>query len=84
VNIWALSFIYILIFLVLDNGKYSETLEKSIKLLDYVQMNSRKVLEKNEIIAIISGHIGNSYLEIGNYIFALKAHQTDLDISKEM
>ena len=47
-------------------------------------MNSRKVLEKNEIIATISSHNGNSYLEIGNYVFALKAHQTDLEISKEM
>jgi hypothetical protein len=67
------------------NGKHAESLDKSNKLLAYVNpLNSKQLTGKQEIIANIQSNIGNAHLEMGHYDLALKAHQKDLDISKEL
>lgn len=67
------------------NGKYQESLNKSNKLLLYVNKTSdTQVTDKKSIEANIYSNIGNAHLEMGNYQDALQAHQKDLDISTSM
>lgn len=68
-----------------SNGKHSESLEKSNKLLSYVNtLTTKQLSNKREIIANINSNIGNAYLEMANYEQALQAHQRDLNISEEI
>lgn len=67
------------------NGKHAESLDRSNKLLTFVNsLNNKQLTGKKEIIANINSNIGNAHLEMGNYDMALQAHQKDLDISKEL
>lgn len=67
------------------NGKYQESLNKSNKLMAYVNKTSEsQIADKKSIEANIYSNIGNAYLEMGNYQEALQAHQKDLDISTSM
>ena len=66
----------------LANAKYIETLDKSKKLLEYLEpLTKSKIPEKEELIATINSNMGNAYLEISKYDSAITAHQKDLDIS---
>ncbi|CAF0922726.1 unnamed protein product, partial [Brachionus calyciflorus] len=67
-----------------SNGKYSESLEKSNKLMHYVnKLSDTQVPDKKSIISNLYSFIGNAHLEMGKYILALDNHQKDLAISKE-
>ena len=67
------------------NGKYKESLDKSNRLLAFVNpLNKKQLSGKDEIIGNIYSNIGNAHLELGQYDLALKAHQKDLDVSKEL
>lgn len=68
-----------------SNGQHSKSLDKSNKLLSYVNTLTVKQLNnKREIIANINSNIGNAHLELGQYDQALQRHQKDLEISKEL
>lgn len=68
-----------------NNGKYKESLEKSNKLLAYVNpLNKKQLSGKEDIIANINSTIGNAHLELGQYDLALQAHEKDLEISKDL
>jgi tetratricopeptide (TPR) repeat protein len=67
------------------NGKYKESLDKSNKLLAYVNpLNKKQLSGKEDIIANIHSTIGNAHLELGQYDLALQAHEKDLEMSKEL
>ena len=69
--------------LVQSNGKHAEALDKSNKLLNYVnKQNENVVHDKKAIISNIHSNIGNAHLEMGKYALALQSHQRDLELSK--
>ena len=50
------------------NGKHAESLDRSNKLLTFVNsLNNKQLTGKKEIIANINSNIGNAHLEMGNY-----------------
>ncbi|RNA02032.1 tetratricopeptide repeat 25 [Brachionus plicatilis] len=66
------------------NGKHSESLDKSNKLMIYVnKLTDTQLTDRKSIVSNIYSNIGNAYLEMGKYELSLKNHQKDLDISTE-
>lgn len=65
-------------------GKHSESLDKSNRLMVYVnKLSDSQLSDKKSVVANIYSYIGNAHLEMGKYDHALQAHQKDLEISKE-
>lgn len=65
-------------------GKHNESLDKSNKLMSYVnKLSDTQIQDKKAILSNIHSNIGNAYLEMGQYDLALQAHQKDLELSKE-
>ena len=73
------------LFLVQTNGKHGESLDKSNRLMVYVnKLTDSQLTNKKAVICNIYSLIGNAYLEMGKYDDALQAHQKDLEISREI
>ncbi|CAF0989858.1 unnamed protein product [Brachionus calyciflorus] len=73
---------------IIDNlqsaGKHAESLDKSNRLMVYVNKSpDSQLTDKKSIISNIHSSIGNAYLEMGKYELALQNHQKDLEISKD-
>ena len=72
-------------FKVQANGKYKESLDKANRLMIYAEKQSDAAIpDKKALISNIHSNIGNARLELGDYDSALKSHNSDLDISREM
>ena len=71
--------------ILIANAKYLEAIEKSKKLLDYVEpLSKSKIAERDELIGTINSNMGNAFFELDKYDPALKAHQKDLNVSLQM
>jgi hypothetical protein len=68
-----------------SNGKHAESLDKSNKLMTYINKQSESAVpDKKSIICTVYSNIGNAHLEMGQYEAALQAHKKDLEISTSM
>lgn len=66
------------------NEKYLETVDKSKKLLDYVEkLPIHKIADKDrdDLLSKINSNVGNAFFELNKYDPAIRAHQKDLDFS---